>query len=85
MTGFGDLNLKFPLILTISVFMSNLNVMVNSVEHEKTNKFYNPRVNYLCPSILWTVLARLVCTFVGGFLHWHTYKQFILHCTYGIF
>ena len=41
MTGFGDLKLKFPLILTISkiftisVFMSNLNFMLSSFGHEK--------------------------------------------------
>ena len=36
MTGFGDLNLKFPWILVISVLMTSLNF---SAEHEK--KFYN--------------------------------------------
>ena len=29
-----DLNLKFPLILVISIFMSSFNSMLNSVEHE---------------------------------------------------
>ena len=29
MTGFGDLNLKFPLILAILIFMSNLNFMLS--------------------------------------------------------
>ena len=36
MTSFGDLNLKFPLILAISVFMSHLNLMLCRVEHEKS-------------------------------------------------
>ena len=36
MTGCGDLNLKLPLTLAISVFMSNLNFMLSYVEHEKT-------------------------------------------------
>ena len=35
MTGFGDLTLKFPLILAILVFMSHLNFMLSRVEHEK--------------------------------------------------
>ena len=35
MTSFGNLNLNFPLILTISVYMSSLNFMFNSFEHEK--------------------------------------------------
>ena len=34
MTGFIDLNLKFPLILAISVFISSLNFMLSRVEHE---------------------------------------------------
>ena len=34
MTGFGDFNLKFPLILAISVFMRSLNFMLSSVGHE---------------------------------------------------
>ena len=29
MTGFGDFNLKIPLILAISIFMSNLNFMLS--------------------------------------------------------
>ena len=33
MTGFGDLNLKFPLIVAMSVFMSSQNFMLR-VEHE---------------------------------------------------
>ena len=33
MTGFGDLNLKFPLILAILVLISSLNFMHSSVEH----------------------------------------------------
>ena len=36
MTGFGDLNLKFPLILAILVLISSLNFMLSSVEHEKS-------------------------------------------------
>ena len=39
MAGFGDLNLKFPLILAISVFMRSLNFKLSGVKHEK--KFYN--------------------------------------------
>ena len=35
MTGFDDLNIRFPLILAISVFMSSLNFMLSKVEHEK--------------------------------------------------
>ena len=38
MTGFGDLNLKFPLIMAISVFMSSLNFMLSRVEHEESFK-----------------------------------------------
>ena len=39
MTGFGDLNMKFPLLLAISVFMSSLNILLYSrVEHEKFYK-----------------------------------------------
>ena len=34
MTGFGDLNLKFLLILAISAFMSSLNFMLSRVMHE---------------------------------------------------
>ena len=36
MIGFGDLNLKFQLILAISVIMSSLNFMLSRVEHEKS-------------------------------------------------
>ena len=38
MTGFGDLNLKFPLILPISVLMSSLILMLgrSRAEHEKS-------------------------------------------------
>ena len=36
MTGFGDLNLEFPLILAILLFMSSLNFMLRRVEHEKS-------------------------------------------------
>ena len=35
MTSFGNLILKFLLILAISVFMSSLNFMLSRVEHEK--------------------------------------------------
>ena len=35
MIGFGELNLKFPLILAISVFMSNLEFILSRVEHKK--------------------------------------------------
>ena len=31
MSGFGDLNLKLPIILAISVFVSSLNSMLNSI------------------------------------------------------
>ena len=46
MTGFGDLNLKFSLILAISVhvFMSSFNFILRWVEHEKsfiTSESYN--------------------------------------------
>ena len=34
MTGFSDSNLKFQLILAISVFMSRINFMLNRVELE---------------------------------------------------
>ena len=34
MTGFGDLNLKFPLILAIVLSMITLNFMLSFVEHE---------------------------------------------------
>ena len=36
MTGFGDLNLIFLLILALSVFMSSLNLILSRVEHEKS-------------------------------------------------
>ena len=36
MTGFGDLNLKIPSILAVSIFMSCLNFMLSWVEHEKS-------------------------------------------------
>ena len=35
MTGFGNLNLKFTLILAILVFMSSLNCMLSGVEYEE--------------------------------------------------
>ena len=42
MTGFGDLNLKFTLILAISVFMSNFNFMLGGVENEKSCITFGP-------------------------------------------
>ena len=36
MNGLGDLNLKFPLILAISAFMSSLNFMLSIGDHEKS-------------------------------------------------
>ena len=36
MTGFGDLDLKFSLILGISVFMSMMNIMLSRIEDEKS-------------------------------------------------
>ena len=36
MTGFCDLNLKFPLIKAMSVFMSSQNFMLSWVEPEKS-------------------------------------------------
>ena len=36
MTGFGDLSLKYPLILAISVLMSCLHFMLSGVKHEKS-------------------------------------------------
>ena len=36
MTAFGDLTMKSPLILAFSVFMSSLNFMLSSLEHEKS-------------------------------------------------
>ena len=39
MTGFGDINLKFPLILAISVFMSSFNFMLSRVLHEKKSYY----------------------------------------------
>ena len=35
MTGFSDLNLKFPLILAISLFMSSFDFVLSRVELEK--------------------------------------------------
>ena len=35
MTGFAALNLKIPLFLAISIFMSSLNFRLSRVEHEK--------------------------------------------------
>ena len=46
MTSFGDLNLKFPLILAISVFMIRLNFMLGRVEHEKSFITSGPEVSY---------------------------------------
>ena len=53
MTDFGDINLKFPLILDISVFMSGLNFMLSRVKHKKCLTTSGPdpqieRVYYLC-------------------------------------
>ena len=36
MAGSSELNLKIPLILAISIFISILNFMLSSVEHEKS-------------------------------------------------
>ena len=36
MTGFGDLNLKIPSILAISILMSRINFMLNRVENENS-------------------------------------------------
>ena len=36
MAGSSELNLKIPLNLVISIFMSILNFMLSSVEHEKS-------------------------------------------------
>ena len=36
MTGFGDLNLNFPLILAISAFIRSLHFMLSKVEHEES-------------------------------------------------
>ena len=36
MTDFDDLNLKFPPIVVISIFMSSLNFMLSRVEHENS-------------------------------------------------
>ena len=44
MTGFGDLNLKFPLTLAISVFINTLNFMLSRVEHGKS--FIMSNINY---------------------------------------
>ena len=56
MTGFGDLYLKFPLILTISVFMSRLNFMLSRVEHEKSFITSGPgRKRFTCKQ------AYLIC------------------------
>ena len=35
MNDFGDLNLKFPLVLAFIVYMSILNFMLSRVKHEK--------------------------------------------------
>ena len=53
-TDFGDLNLKLPLILAISVFMSNLNFMLCRVEHEKCF--------ITCGPVLLTQWSRLFIT-----------------------
>ena len=47
MTGFVDLNLKFPMILAISEFMSSFNFMLSGVEHEKSFITLGPGSN-LC-------------------------------------
>ena len=60
MTGFGDLNLKLPLILTISkiytisVFMSNLNFMLSSFGHEKMLYNLGSRALYASTSVTCT-------------------------------
>ena len=36
MTGFGDFDIKFPLILAILVFMSSLNFTLSWSEHEES-------------------------------------------------
>ena len=45
MTDFGDLNMKIPLILSISIFMSSLNFMHICVEHEKSCITSEPGLN----------------------------------------
>ena len=47
MFGFDDLNLKFPLILAISVFRSSLNFMFSRVEHDKCFIISGPVENML--------------------------------------
>ena len=38
MTGYDELNLKFTLILALTVCMSSLNFLLSRVEHEKSLK-----------------------------------------------
>ena len=60
MAGFGDLNLKFPLILAISVFMCSLN-MLSRVEHEKSFKTLGPGPTQtsLCSYRIWQEACNL--------------------------
>ena len=46
MTGFCDLNLRFPGSSTISVFMSSFNFMLSRVEHEKSFITFGPGVYF---------------------------------------
>ena len=61
MTGFGDLNPKFPLILAISVFMSSLQFILSRVEHEKGSITLGPGIKPASPDS-----QSLVCIDWGG-------------------
>ena len=50
-TEFGDLNLKFRLILDISVFMSSLNFKLSRAENEKKN-FNNLMARFKSPKAM---------------------------------
>ena len=47
MTDFVDLNLKIPIILVISIFISSLNFMLSRVEHEKSFITSGPKTQFL--------------------------------------
>ena len=58
MTGFCELNLKFQLILAISVFISSLHFMLSSADHE--TKFRFDVYETLCPNrCLYIKVAKL--------------------------
>ena len=61
MTGFGDSNLKFTMILAISVFLSNLKFMLSRVEHENSFITSGPGLLHKKRCLQWSDLRLHVC------------------------